>query len=90
MDRRRLMECSVLKKKKMFFRFPPELGEASGVHRADPRSGEGSVQSPEDPQRHAQIRPDIPRLSGGTDHRQEQGQGEFRSIGLYRRQVVRK
>ena len=69
-------------------RFPPEFGKAPGLHGADPRSREGSVQSPEDPKGHAQVRPHLPRLSRGPDHGQEQGQGEFKNKMETEQQLV--
>lgn len=59
------------------FRVPAEPGQAPGLHGADPRRREGSFQGPEDPQRHAKVRPHLPRVARGSDRRQEQGQGAF-------------
>lgn len=60
-------------------RVSSEPGQAPGFHSPDPGSREGSVQGPEDPQRHPQVRSDLSRLFSGPDYSQEQGQGKSRT-----------
>lgn len=55
-------------------RFLAELGETPCVHRADPGGGESSLQSTKDQTGYAQVRSHLPRVVGGSDHGQKQGQ----------------